>query len=108
MMGSTDAPWGTTDWRYGVRPAQRGAAMWALYCAATRIGFWGRIPEPWQVALVVEPHSASGGFFVRQNNGVLDPSRYFGFHELDGHFGRTMVFWSNLSLFEEEGAKTDE
>jgi len=65
-------------------------------------------PEPWQVALVVEPHSASGGFFVRQNNGALDPSRYFGFHELDGHFGRSMVFWTNLRLFEEEGVKTDE
>ena len=53
VMGSTDAPWGTTDWRYNVRPGQRGAAMWALYCAATRIGFWGRIPESWQVAQTI-------------------------------------------------------
>jgi proteasome lid subunit RPN8/RPN11 len=65
-------------------------------------------PEPWQVALVVEPHSSNGGFFIRQNNGVLDPTRYFGFHELDGNFGRTMVFWSNLYLLEEEGEKPNE
>lgn len=60
-------------------------------------------PEAWQVALVIEPHSASGGIFIRQQNGQLDPSRYFGFHELDGNFGRSMVFWKNLTLHEEEG-----
>ncbi len=59
-------------------------------------------PEPWQVALVVEPHSATGGIFIRQKNGNFDPSRYFGFHELDGNFGRSMVFWTNLHLEEEE------
>lgn len=65
-------------------------------------------PEPWQVALVVEPHSSNGGFFIRQDNGAFDPTRYFGFHELDGNFGRTMVFWNNLYLFEEEGEKPHE
>jgi proteasome lid subunit RPN8/RPN11 len=59
-------------------------------------------PEPWQVALVIEPHSAVGGIFIRQQNGHLDPSRYFGFNELDGNFGRSMVFWKNLSLHTEE------
>lgn len=59
-------------------------------------------PEPWQVALVVEPHTSLGGFFVRQKDGTLDPTRYFGFHELDGNFGRTMVFWQNLYLHEGE------
>jgi len=63
-------------------------------------------PEPWQVALVVEPHSANGGFFIRQKNGALDPTRYFGFHELDGNFGRTMVFWTNLYLYENEEGET--
>jgi proteasome lid subunit RPN8/RPN11 len=62
-------------------------------------------PEPWQVALVVEPHTSLGGFFVRQKSGALDPTRYFGFHELDGNFGRTMVFWQNLYLHEGEGEK---
>jgi proteasome lid subunit RPN8/RPN11 len=54
-------------------------------------------PEPWQVALVVEPVSATAGFFIRQPEGVLDPTRYFGFYELDGSFGRSMVYWNNLS-----------
>ena len=53
-------------------------------------------PEPWQVALVVEPHTSLGGFFVRQKAGFLDPSRYFGFYEVDGSFGRSMVAWKNL------------
>lgn len=53
-------------------------------------------PEPWQVALVIEPHTASGGFFIRQVNGELDPSRYFGFYELDGNSGEAVVGWTNL------------
>lgn len=54
-------------------------------------------PQPWQVALVIEPHSASGGFFIRQEDGRLDPHRYFGFFELarDGR-GRKVVHWNNL------------
>ena len=59
-------------------------------------------PEPWQVALVVEPVGATGGFFVRQKHGVLDPTRYFGFYELDGNYGRSMVYWTNLYQLEEE------
>jgi len=58
-------------------------------------------PEPWQVALVVEPVSAAGGFFVRQRSGLLDPTRYFGFYELDGNYGRSMVYWTNLNQLEE-------
>jgi proteasome lid subunit RPN8/RPN11 len=53
-------------------------------------------PEPWQVALVVEPVAETAGFFVRQKHGVLDPKRYFGFYELDGKYGRSMVYWTNL------------
>ena len=60
-------------------------------------------PEPWQVALVVEPHASLGGCFVRQREGLLDPSRYFGFYELDGSFGCSMVFWKNL--YQEEPQK---
>jgi proteasome lid subunit RPN8/RPN11 len=59
-------------------------------------------PEPWQVALVVEPVSAAGGFFVRQKQGSLDPTRYFGFYELDGSYGRSMVYWTNLRQHEDE------
>ena len=53
-------------------------------------------PEAWQVALVVEPVAAAAGFFVRQRQDVLDPTRYFGFYELDGNYGRSMVYWTNL------------
>jgi len=58
-------------------------------------------PEPWQVALVVEPVSGTAGFFVRQKNNMFDPTRYFGFYELDGSYGRSMVNWSNLYQSEE-------
>lgn len=64
-------------------------------------------PEPWQVALVVEPHTSLGGFFVRQRAGVLDPSRYFGFYEMDGSFGRSMVNWKNLVPYEEKQKEGD-
>ena len=59
-------------------------------------------PEPWQVALVVEPVSATGGFFIRQKSGILDPTRYFGFSEMDGNYGRSMVYWTNLYQYEEK------
>ncbi|MBN1450914.1 MAG: hypothetical protein JW963_07860 [Anaerolineales bacterium] len=53
-------------------------------------------PEPWQVALVVEPYSSLGGFFIRQPDGELDPNRYFGFYEVDGASGNSVVRWQNL------------
>ena len=52
--------------------------------------------EAWQVALVIEPHSEVGGFFIRQAGGKLDPSHYFGFYELDGEPGQSVVRWKNL------------
>jgi hypothetical protein len=54
-------------------------------------------PEPWQVALVMEPYSCLGGFFIRQKDGMLDPSRYFGFYELNGRLGHSTIRWQNLS-----------
>jgi hypothetical protein len=59
-------------------------------------------PEPWQVALVIEPHTEIGGFFIRQTDGSLDPSRYFGFHEMDGNSQNGVVHWHNLQRVEEE------
>ena len=59
-------------------------------------------PEPWQVALVVEPHTSVAGFFIRRDDGALDPTRYFGFYELNGNLGRTMVDWHNLQDAEQE------
>ena len=52
--------------------------------------------EPWQVALVIEPHNNLGGFFVRQTNGNLDPNRYLGFFEMEGDPGRSIMTWNNL------------
>jgi proteasome lid subunit RPN8/RPN11 len=54
-------------------------------------------PEAWQVALVMEPYACLGGFFIRQNGGVLDPSRYFGFYEMNGRLGHSTIRWQNLS-----------
>jgi proteasome lid subunit RPN8/RPN11 len=62
-------------------------------------------PEPWQVALVVEPHKSLGGFFVRRADGALDPSRYYGFYEMNGNLGRSMVNWKNLQGIEEESER---
>jgi proteasome lid subunit RPN8/RPN11 len=55
-------------------------------------------PEPYQVALVVEPHSTTGGFFIRQPDGTLDTRRYFGFYELHHRSQRSVVHWRNMSL----------
>jgi proteasome lid subunit RPN8/RPN11 len=55
-------------------------------------------PASWQVALVIEPYSLTGGFFIRQADGIFDPDRYFGFYELDGGSGTSIVNWSNLHL----------
>jgi hypothetical protein len=61
-------------------------------------------PEPWQVALVVEPHESLAGFFIRQPDGELDPTRYYGFYEVDGGSGYSIVRWNNLQ-HSEDGSK---
>jgi proteasome lid subunit RPN8/RPN11 len=53
-------------------------------------------PEPWQVALVIEPFAQTGGFFVRTEDGRLDNHEYFGFREILGRSGRSLVYWRNL------------
>jgi predicted amidohydrolase YtcJ len=50
MIGNTDAPWGTVDWRDHIRPTGPGTPVQALYETVTRIGYGGRQPEPWQAA----------------------------------------------------------
>jgi proteasome lid subunit RPN8/RPN11 len=55
-------------------------------------------PEMWQVALVIEPHSGVGGFFVRQNDGELDPRQYYGFYELVENIEQSVVDWHNLTI----------
>ena len=53
-------------------------------------------PELYQVALVIEPFSATGGFFLRQPDGSLDPRHYYGFYELYYRNRRSVVHWQNL------------
>ncbi len=67
-------------------------------------------PDLWQVALVVEPFTSLGGFFIRQADGNLDPTRYFGFYEINGSQGKSIVRWQNLWQVDEgsEGECPDE
>lgn len=60
-------------------------------------------PEEWQVALVVEPHSSTGGFFIRNRDGSLDQKQYVGFFEILGQKKRSVMVWENLKL--DEGMK---
>ena len=52
-------------------------------------------PEPYQVALVIEPYFGTGGFFIRRSDGKFDPRHYFGFYELLQR-SRSVVTWRNL------------
>jgi proteasome lid subunit RPN8/RPN11 len=60
-------------------------------------------PEPWQVALVMDPVLPEGGFFVREKDGTFDPRRYVGFYELIRRRGMSVVRWRNLSPPDESG-----
>jgi proteasome lid subunit RPN8/RPN11 len=53
-------------------------------------------PEPWQVALVIDPHAITGGFFIRQADKILDPDHHYGFYELIEDSGLSIVRWNNL------------
>jgi proteasome lid subunit RPN8/RPN11 len=66
-------------------------------------------PHPWQVALVVEPHSHTGGFFIRKGDQELDTRRYYGFYELHNRRHESIVDWQNLRLEKKaEEAKSQE
>ena len=45
---------------------------------------------------MIEPHSATGGFFIRSTDGALDGHRYLGFTEMIGPTGKSLVHWRNL------------
>jgi proteasome lid subunit RPN8/RPN11 len=53
-------------------------------------------PNPWQVALVIEPHSRTAGFFIPKADGSLDPRYYHGFNEIHNRSERSVVHWQNL------------
>jgi hypothetical protein len=71
-------------------------------------------PELWQVALVVEPFSGSGGFFSRDAEGVVPSRTYSGFFEILAPDGPSAVRWSNLEVaggdgqIDQEGKVSDE
>jgi proteasome lid subunit RPN8/RPN11 len=54
-------------------------------------------PEPWQVALVIEPHAQLGGFFSRDDEGEIDRKRYSGFFECLQDDRSSVVNWHNLN-----------
>jgi proteasome lid subunit RPN8/RPN11 len=54
-------------------------------------------PEPWQVSLVVEPHSSTAGFFVREEDGRLPTYQYAGLYEILAPDGRSRMRWKNLA-----------
>ncbi len=54
-------------------------------------------PETWQVALVIEPHSQSGGFFIQRKDDRLDTHDYYGFYELNNGIPYSVVHWKNLT-----------
>jgi proteasome lid subunit RPN8/RPN11 len=57
--------------------------------------------EHYQVAMVVEPHASTGGFFIRGVDGGLDPRRYYGFYELINRKQGSVVHWLNVIPSEE-------
>jgi len=52
--------------------------------------------EHWQVALVIEPVSSQGGFFVQKADGKLDRTHYYGFYELLNKRKKSYMKWINL------------
>jgi proteasome lid subunit RPN8/RPN11 len=64
-------------------------------------------PEPWQVALVIEPVNRSSGFFIRQQSSRLDPDIYYGFYELGSLPNRNCFPWSNLHAGPERSIEID-
>jgi proteasome lid subunit RPN8/RPN11 len=55
-------------------------------------------PQPWLVALVVDPHNNHGGFFTYNADepGSLDQRNYGGFYEIGESGARSIVNWLNL------------
>jgi proteasome lid subunit RPN8/RPN11 len=54
-------------------------------------------PHPYQVALVIEPHSQTAGFFIRDQQGALDNKYHYGFYELGATQDQSIVRWTNMT-----------
>lgn len=64
-------------------------------------------PHPWQIALVIEPHSKTAGFFVRNEKGELDSRKYHGFYELLNRNNESIVDWQNFKLEKKKDLKEE-
>jgi proteasome lid subunit RPN8/RPN11 len=55
-------------------------------------------PQPWHVALVIDPHVNHGGFFwyTSDTPGRLHPQHYVGFFEVIPPGGSSVVTWTNM------------
>jgi proteasome lid subunit RPN8/RPN11 len=62
-------------------------------------------PHLWQIALVIEPHSKTAGFFIRNEKGELDSRKYHGFYELLSRTGESTVDWQNFKLEKKKETK---
>jgi proteasome lid subunit RPN8/RPN11 len=60
-------------------------------------------PEPWQVALVIEPHTQMGGFFIRGETGEIPSREYAGFFEVLEADQPSSARWTNLEREPEAG-----
>jgi proteasome lid subunit RPN8/RPN11 len=67
-------------------------------------------PEPWQVALVIEPHMQLGGFFIREASGQMPAREYAGFFEILEPNLLSAARWTNLEADRtaDEPRKSDE
>jgi len=65
-------------------------------------------PHHWQVALVIEPHSHTAGYFIRDGDGNLDAKGYFGFHELIPEGYSSIIRWTNMTEEQSESQKVME
>ncbi len=63
-------------------------------------------PQPWHVALVIDPHVNHGGYFwyTRDTPGRLHPQHYVGFFELVPPGGASVVGWRNLEPAERKSS----
>ena len=59
-------------------------------------------PNPWQIALVIEPHTNAAGLFIRDTENHLDARHYFGFYEISSGEKPSVVAWENMHQAQQE------
>ena len=64
--------------------------------------------QQYQVALVIEPHSRTAGFFIPKADGSLDPRQYYGFSEIHNGSDRSVVHWKNVYADPEPSIQEEE